>query len=307
MEHDFIEVNNHQSTKVKIALLGDWQWALGSINYHLQKYLSPYYHTDVFHWQDTNQVQQAVGGEYSIVIGEAHIKDLKKLGYTIGKGVTFMPMFHHDVKLLANLPFDTPIPQDDFNSYSFYSISEDISTKVKERYGVETGVLPIGVCSKFWGKRSITSINTLGFVGRNNPSHDRVKRLSMFKNIAESVGLPHNHLFGKHFSEGAKIYENVNMVICTSIGEGNPMSFLECAACKIPFISTKVGIVPEYNSVKTFDTVEEAVKIIRHLNSSPLILQQYVNDVYNEVMADREWSKIVEKYWIPTINNILQK
>ena len=95
------------------------------------------------------------------------------------------------------------------------------------------------------------------------------------------------------------------MVVCTSTNEGQPLPFLECAAAKIPFISTKVGIIPEYKSVKTFETVEEAVNIINYLKSSPEVLKEYVDKVYEEVINDRNWKRIIIKYWKPQIEKLL--
>ena len=128
----------------------------------------------------------------------------------------------------------------------------------------------------------------------------------MFETIAHVANLPGDHVYGKHFSEGTKIYEGFDMIICTSTVEGQPFPFLECAAAKIPYISTNVGIIPEYKSVKTFKTIKEAVDIINYLNSSPLILQKYVDEVYNEVITDRNWEKIINQHWIPQIEKILK-
>jgi len=304
------EGDNHQFTKIKIALLGPPEWALANINFFLKKYLSSCFEVEIFDWSNASQIQQAIGGEYQIVIGEVIILSLGGIGYSVGKDVIFIPMFHHDVINQSTTRFGKQDWDPNLlKQYYVGAISQDIVSKLKNKYDINSKLLPIGVEGKFWKKRSITQINKLGIVGdlsNRDKGWDEIKRPDLFWEVVNKLNLSGDFIFGKSFKEGTKIYDGFDMVICTSKGEGNPMAFLECAAAKIPFISTKVGIVPEYSSVKTFDTVEEAVEIIRYLNSSPLILQQYVNDVYNEVMADREWSKIIKKYWIPTINNILQ-
>lgn len=299
--------------KEKIALLGPREWALASIHNFVQKYLLPHYQVDILFWDNPNETQQALSGEYKLVIGESNIMGIEEMGWPIGEEVTLLPIYHHNVLTTPHPNFHSERDASVLKKYTIGAISKNIALQVKQKYEVEASLLPIGVCDKFWEKRNITQINKLGHVSdplrckHNLLEYETVKRSKIFFDIVKQSNIPGDHIYGKHFSEGTKIYEGFDMVVCTSIDEGNPMSLLECAAAKIPFISTKVGIVPEYNSVKTFDTVEEAVEIIRHLNSSPLVLQQYVEDVYNEVMADREWNKIVEKYWIPEIQNILKK
>lgn len=297
----------------KIALLGPREWALASIHNFVQKYLLPHYQVDMLFWDDPNEIQQAISGEYKLVIGESHIMDLGEKGYNTGRGVILLPMYHHNVLTTSHPNFHSERDVSKLKNHTIGAISKNVALQVKQKYKVEASLLPIGVCDKFWEKRNITQISKLGHVSdplrckHNLLEYETVKRSKTFFDIVKQSNIPGDHICGKHFSEGTKIYDGFDMVICTSIDEGNPMSLLECAAAKIPFISTKVGIVPEYNSVKTFDTVEEAVEIIKHLKSSPLILQQYVNDVYDEIITDREWSKVIEKYWIPEIQNILKK
>jgi hypothetical protein len=77
------------------------------------------------------------------------------------------------------------------------------------------------------------------------------------------------------------------------------MGLLEATACKIPFISTKVGIVRYYDKVKTFDSINDAVSIIKYLNESEDNIKEYVNELHNQMFPDRDWENILEKYWIP--------
>ncbi len=299
--------------KEKIALLGPQEWALASIHKFIQKYLSSHYQVDILFWENSLHIQKAIGGEYKLVIGESHIMGLEEKGYRIKEGVILLPMYHHNVLTTPHPNFHTERNESTLRKHPIGAISKNVASQIKQKIGVKTHLLLIGVFDKFWEKRNITKINKLGHVSDplrckfNTFEYETVKRSTMFFKIAEHSKIPGDHVYGKHFSEGVKIYEGFDMVVCTSIDEGNPMSLLECAAAKIPFISTKVGITSEYNSVKTFDTVEEAVEIIKYLNSSPQILQKYINDVYDEVVSDREWSQIIKKYYIPTLKNTLEK
>ena len=82
---------------------------------------------------------------------------------------------------------------------------------------------------------------------------------------------------------------------------------MECALSKIPVISTKTGHGKNIKSIKTFETVDEAVAIINKLNSYPELLQNYIEEVYNEVIEEYDWSNVAPKYWIPLIDQLLNK
>lgn len=296
---------------MKIAILGPNQWSLGSINSFLGKYLSPYFKTENFYWDDADQVQRALGGEFGIVIGEAHIMDLEGMGYTIGKDVTLLPVYHHNTNIKSSY-FNVSRDNSLLFKQNLYSTTKEVALNLKQIFKADSKVLPIGVCPYYWEKRNITHINKLGHVSppyvRNKgyEEYESIKRSRKFLDICSQTNIPGDHIFGKHFSEGSRIYDGFDMVICTSVSEGLPLPFLECAASKIPFISTKVGIVPDFSSVKTFNTVEEAVEIINYLNSSPEILKQYVNDIYEEVLSSRNWDKIIKEYWLPELCSIIK-
>jgi glycosyltransferase involved in cell wall biosynthesis len=175
----------------------------------------------------------------------------------------------------------------------------------------EMSYLPMGVNTmKYFPTRRISKIQRVGFVGKlSNIIHDDLgswvqnKRPDMFIEIAKTAGVDWVSISeSKNRNEdGHKLYEDIDLVICTSVEEGNPMGLLESIACKIPFISTHVGLTKEYNSIKTFKTIEEAVNIINELNSSDYILNKYINDTYYEIIPNRDWNNLIPKYWIPTI------
>ena len=97
------------------------------------------------------------------------------------------------------------------------------------------------------------------------------------------------------------------MYVCTSTSESGPAGIMECALSKIPVISTLTGHAKNIKSIKTFTTVDEAVKIINELNSSPQVLNDYIEEVYNEVIKEYDWSTVAPKYWIPLIEKFLNK
>lgn len=295
----------------KIALFGQKDWSLGNSNFHLKKYLSPYYQVDVVDWHSTKEIKECLSQGYDLIIGPDSIIRLEELGYKIPPFTKLVPMFRNGTLNQETPYFNINHNPNQLKKHHTCATSKMLKSSVEKKFGVEVGLLPLGICPSSWSPRDLTPIQKLGHVSKPHHSswegYESVKRFGMFKSIANFLDLEYDHVYGKHFSEGVKIYEGFDMVICTSTGEGQPAPFLECAACKIPFISTKVGIVPEYSSVKTFDTIEEAVEIVNYLKSSPQTLQKYVNEVYDEVISDRNWERIINKYWLPKIENILKK
>ena len=181
------------------------------------------------------------------------------------------------------------------------SINTYITNQIIEK-GVDSQVLPIGINrERFKPFKEVKKIKRVGFIGPCpvplDSSWGRVKRPELFEEICKKAGLEYVAIFGK--DNNWKMYEDIDAIICTSISEGNPIGFLEAAACKIPFITTNVGIIREYLKVKTFETTDEAVGIIYHLNQSKENISHYVNEIHSDVFPGRDWENILEKYWIP--------
>jgi len=180
-------------------------------------------------------------------------------------------------------------------------INPYIVNQIKER-GAESKMLPIGVnMDKFKPFKEVNKIKRAGFVGNRfqegQEGWKSIKRPDIFKEICKKAGIEPVIIAGRE--HGPKMYEDIDILICTSTVEGNPMGLMEAAACKIPFISTNVGIVREYNRVKSFKTTDQAVDIINELNESEDNIKEYVNDLYGEMFPDRNWKNILEDYWIP--------
>ena len=188
-------------------------------------------------------------------------------------------------------------------------INPYIVNQIKER-GAESKMLPIGVnTDKFKPYKKVNKIKRAGFVGNayQDSAEDwkYIKRPELFQEICKKAGIEPVIITGR--DHGPEMYEDIDAIICTSTTEGNPMAFMETAACKIPFISTNVGIVREYGKVKKFNTVDEAVDIINQLNESEDNIKEYVNDLYGEMFPDRNWENILEDYWIPYFKTMHNK
>ena len=127
----------------------------------------------------------------------------------------------------------------------------------------------------------------------------------MFQAIASQTNLNPIYIHSKPFSEYDKLYEDIDLLICCSEVESGPLGIFEAAACGIPVLSTKVGNVSELNSLVTFETIEQAVEIIQHFNTNPLILQEYLCKVTDEVRNNWSSEILISKYWKPVIDKLI--
>lgn len=194
---------------------------------------------------------------------------------------------------------------EDFWTTPLGGINNYIINQIKDKN--EQGVLlPIGVnTEKFKPFKTVNKIKKIGFIGRkDNPTNGwaKIKRPQLFHDICKKLGVEPIYISGR--KNGFKMYEDVDALICTSSTEGNPMTFLEAVACKIPFISTNVGIIRDYDNVKTFETVDQAVEIINNLNQSPENIEKYTNTLYNDLLPSRDWKNIIKDYWVPHFKKI---
>tara|TARA_R110002072_G_scaffold58154_1_gene148781 strand:- start:161 stop:898 length:738 start_codon:yes stop_codon:yes gene_type:complete len=190
----------------------------------------------------------------------------------------------------------------------FHCITTDIQKSAKDMYNIDATLVRGGKpTSDFSQFKKVNKIKTLGLNGHPNIGEAwcQIKRPDMFKEIAEKSDCQHLFIYDSS-EKNNKIYKDIDMYVCTSTSESGPAGIMECALSKIPVISTKTGHAKNIKSIKTFTNVEEAVSIINELNSSPQLLNDYIEEVYNEVINEYDWSTVAPKYWIPLIEEKLK-
>jgi hypothetical protein len=301
--------------RCKVALFGPKSWAIGSINLMLKKHLQKNgFDVKVCDWGIYKESKEGLDWCDVFITPPDLLKKIvvnlpyeyKSKGMYVWHSLAKMPGYSFED---SNNHFFVKIPVQKNLQNNYFGITKNTADSVEKTYGVNAGVLPIGVDTEFWSKRSITRIKKIGHVidpNNRKEQYVNLKRPWLFKEIAEKAGLDHGVCFGKSVHTGSYIYSDFDAIVNTSTHEGLPTPLLECAAAKIPFISTSVGIVPKYASVKTFETSEEAAEILKELNSDPDKLKKYVDDVYEDVAMSNLWSDHVTKHYIPAIEKILE-
>ena len=192
---------------------------------------------------------------------------------------------------------------------TFHCVNKEIQQSAKDKYNIDATLVKAGKpTADFAPFKTVNKIERLGLNGnpRIGEAWCQVKRPEMFKEIAEDSNCTYSFIWNSPEKDN-KIYKDIDMYVCTSTYESGPAGIMECALSKIPVISTNTGHGKNIKSIKTFETVDEAVAIINELNSSPELLHNYIEEVYNEVIEEYDWSNVAPKYWIPLIDQLLNK
>jgi len=120
---------------------------------------------------------------------------------------------------------------------------------------------------------------TVGWVGRiDKPEHRKLKGydivLSAVKDLPVKLDI---RTYKEHYVPRRKMvafYQQLDCFVCSSASEHIPLPVLEAAACGVPIIATKVGIVPELirhgeNGLIVNRTPQAIRRRIQYLMNSP--------------------------------------
>jgi glycosyltransferase involved in cell wall biosynthesis len=252
-----------------------------------------------YNWSNQNDNAElwTKGGwrDFDIILGNGTLStlDLPKEAYQkMICAIWSIPnLSNHFTELIRNVP-----------GITWCGIGEDVHQYLKSNYNIDSFPVIGGVnSSDFYPSRKITNIKNIGLNGKPfvNPGWDKIKRPQMLVDIAEGINGNPVFIHDKDLTDGHLMYNDIDMYICTSTNDRGPYGIAEAAFCKIPVLSTKTGLALKFKSIKTFETVDEAVKIINELNSDPNKLNTYIEEVYNEIYENMNWDYVSNKYWIP--------
>jgi glycosyltransferase involved in cell wall biosynthesis len=147
---------------------------------------------------------------------------------------------------------------------------------------------------------------TVGWVGRIDiPSRREVKgydiMLSALKNMDVKLEI---RTFKENYVPREKMvgfYQGLDCYICSSRSEGLPNPLLEAAACGVPTITTKVGIVPElirhrHNGIIVSRTSQGIRRAVRKLMKRPSMQESLRKNIRKTITDNWTWD-ICKKDW----------
>lgn len=295
--------------KPKIAIWNKGEWCMGKINESFKRHMSKWYDVDLYDWGDYNNSLKLWTNdkwrEYDIITGPTTILQCLDL-IDLTKYVDVPELCS---KLVCQC----------------HSSNENITSHFREIILPDKGILYVGINNDmkdfvsyvtptpididlYYPFKEIEDIKRVGFIGDGNSSVKEwreVKRPDMFLEICEKSNVEPVFLHGKSFKLYKDLYKDIDMLICCSVHEGGPQGILEAGACNIPVISTHVGYCNMFDSMKKFNTVDEAVEIISHFKQNPDTIKPYSEEIGHIIRTNFEASYIFETYWKPVFDDKL--
>jgi glycosyltransferase involved in cell wall biosynthesis len=291
----------------KVAIFCDTKHAFGRIHRDIQS-LVGIHKCDYFDWSRPDEYQKLFKNlkYYSKIItnSDIFVNGHKAIDMSNQEVLSKLFVVIH-CPVFDNVVFGEKIPQQFIGKGIFIGgVSRETCDNITKTYGIENPpYLPCGANKNVFNVSfSPATIKRIGFVGikQHGTEYSKIKRPHMFEEICDNAGCEAVFIHG--ISDPSKLYENIDMVICTSTFEGNPLGVFEGAMSGVPFISTRVGNTVELDTVKHFDTVEEAVNIIKNFKENQNEFVEYRDTICKEVRDKFEWSILYEKYWKPHLN-----
>jgi len=301
--------NTHLTLKKpKIAIFSEKKWAFGRIHHALIKHLKHLYDFEYFDWAKSEDCERFFRKEwknFDIILGNTVITySMVETGW-----LPFVPQDYLD-KCIAvghTSAMNHPILREYVKNTQgplYCGITQQVVDVIYEEYQVKCELTHTGIdLDHFYPTRIITSIKRAGIIGNPDTSID-IKRLDMFRDICTLANIEPVYIFGKDFELHHKLYEDIDVFMYTSSIEGAGLGILEAACCGIPVITTKVGYSLYLKNIKTFDTVEEAVKLIQWLGDN---IKDYTDKLSQEIRDEWNWDNVCEKYWKPVFEKRLRQ
>jgi glycosyltransferase involved in cell wall biosynthesis len=294
----------------KVAIFTEKKWAFGRIHTSLIKHMSHKYDFEFFDWQSRDDCARFFRDEewkhFDIILGNSVITYSQvEAGWQES-----VPQEYLDKCIAVShaVAFNHPGLKEFVNKVDgplYCGVSQQVVDQILSEHGIEAEVTPNGVDPEhFFPTREIKNIKRAGIIGNPDNSVD-IKRVDMFRDICEKAGLEPVFIFGNSFELNHHLYEGIDVLMYTSSSEGAGLGILEASMCGIPVITTKVGYSLLLKNVKTFDTVDEAVELVKWLDAGAI--QEYTDAMMHEIKTEWNWDLVCEKYWLPVFEKRLLK
>lgn len=154
----------------------------------------------------------------------------------------------------------------------------------------------------------------VGWVGRiDKPDYRRLKGYDLMADALKPLTARLDiRTFSEHYAPRAKMaayYRSLDCFVCSSESEHIPLPVLEAAACGVPVIATRVGIVPElirhaHNGLIVTRDSRAIRRAVRRLIKSPRERRRFGRRIRREV--ERRWSwERCQRDWIAFFKAII--
>ncbi|MGM1048172.1 MAG: glycosyltransferase family 4 protein [Bacillota bacterium] len=171
----------------------------------------------------------------------------------------------------------------------------------KTRIGIDTDLFKPGK-----RRKKESDVFTVGWVGRiDEVAHRELKGYDIVLQALKGLNVKLDiRTFKEHYVPRAKMvefYQGLDCFICSSRSEGLPNPVLEAAACGVPIITTKVGIIPELiqnkkNGIIIPRTPEAIRKQVKYLIQHPVERQKLGVKIRETILGSWTWD-ICKKDW----------
>lgn len=292
-------------------------WVFGKIHNELIKALYPDLYCDILCWTGSysNYEFECIKQKYDYFVStpegcfalfDQHGVPLKKcIAVLHGDWDVFNPLINHLVS------------KEYFQQLGGYAAVAPILQNISLTHGIGRvpSVLRIGVFQKNYIKNKLESVNNIGYFAkytRNDHGYDS-KRGFIVDEIASKTQLNLVRNESVHFIGVETLYENIGLMICPSLSEGNPYPMLEAFACGVPVITTPVGIAPEYLKqgggfllpMQEHEFTKLAIEKIEEMKSDISLYKKLCNESY-EIGKTIDWS-IIREEWLNFIYSLESK
>jgi glycosyltransferase involved in cell wall biosynthesis len=286
----------------RIAVWCETKWALGRIGRAMKKYLPG--QVDLFNWEDGCDNGALWNGDgwkkYDAIISNTSLHRIEEL-YGFKPCDDLLRRF----VIIAHCPrFEgMTLFKETLSGYSplskYGGVSQETCTEMK-KYGVDAVYTPFGADTDVFPRTHVVRpIRRIGITGTAGSieEYNRIKGFDMFVDICNRGGYEPVYIYGRNED---KLYTDIDAFICCSQLEGGPLGIFEAASCGVPVLTRPVGNVQHIKGIATFDTADEALKILETWKEFEK-LQEYTETVTKEVRSNWSMQKLITEHLMPII------
>jgi glycosyltransferase involved in cell wall biosynthesis len=286
--------------KLKVAIWGETIWAIGRIHRAIQKYLDCA-RVDMYDWsngESNNRLFTTAWKDYDRIVTKSDIFKLEEMfGLKLPDGILSKLVVISHCPDLDHLYFKEHIEIRDGPVYT--GVSKETCEALRKK-GVRAPIwVPFGADTEIFKNTHVFSPNEIKRIGMicvqgHNSEYNSVKRPDMFEEICQRVGATPVYICNR-LTEDATLYSDIDLLISCSEFEAGPLGIFEAASCGVPVLTRPVGNAKYIEGIRTFNTADEAVDIIKSWNETSLCV--YRDAITHEVHTNWSMKKCIRDYF----------